>query len=77
MRLIKLKRMNKVKSGNRADSINSLLYLAIRHIPKECQVTENNGACRSLFVPFIDGRYLAWFIRFKNKIRRINAIYLA
>ena len=56
--------MNKVKSGDRTDSIKSLLYLAIEYMPKECRVTENNGACRSLFVLFTDGRY--WFIRVKS-----------
>ena len=59
-------RMNKVKSGDRTDSINGLFYLAMGHMPKECKVTENNGACRSLFVLFKDGRYLAWFIRFNS-----------
>ena len=54
------------KSGNHTDSINSLLYLAIEHMLKECKVTENNGACQSLFVLFIEGRYLAWFIHCKH-----------
>ena len=60
-----LKRINKIKSGNCTDSINSLLYLAIGHLPKECKVTENNGACRSLLVLFIDGCYLGWLIHLK------------
>ena len=32
-----LKRMHKVRSGNRTDSINSLLHLAIEHMPEECK----------------------------------------
>ena len=32
--------MNKVKSENCTDSINSLLYLAIEHMLKESKVTE-------------------------------------
>ena len=46
--------MNKVKSGDRIDSINRPLYLANEHVSKECKVTENNGPCRSLFVLFIE-----------------------
>ena len=59
--------MNKVKCGDCTDAINILLYLAVGHMAKECKVTENNGACWSLYVLFIDGRYLARLIRFKNK----------
>ena len=60
-----LKRMNNVIRGDRADSINSLLYLAIKHMPIECKVTENNDACWLFFALFIDGGYLAWFVHFK------------
>ena len=58
--------MRKVKSGDRTDSINSLLYFAIRHMPKECKVTVNNGVCQFLLVLFIDGPYLDWFLPFKE-----------
>ena len=59
-----LKGMNKVKSGDRIDSIKSLLYLVKAHMPKECKVTENNGACQSLFY-FKTNAICHWFIRFK------------
>ena len=71
-----LKGMNKVKSGDHTDSINSLLYLAMGHMPKECKVTENNGACGSLFVLFIVGCYLAWLICFKDFLHGVRSSLL-
>ena len=60
-----LKPTNNVKSGDRTDSINNLFYLAVESMPKECKKTEKNGPYLTLFVIFIDGRYLAWFIHLK------------
>ena len=70
--------MNNVKSGDRTDSVNSLLYLAIEHMPKECKVTAKKGACQTLFVLFMDGRYLAWFIHLRLAISmRLNVICIS
>ena len=53
--------MNKVKSSDCTDSINSLLYLAIRHMSKECKVRGNNGAVS--LISIYRRTLLAWFIQ--------------
>ena len=53
-------------SGPLEDFKNSLLYLAIGHMAERMQSDRKNCACRSLFVLFIDRRYLVWFSHFKN-----------